>query len=365
MSPKSRGRPPGRGKPKKRGGGGSLSAADRVLRDAGGLVEEPLRLAAEETASAWLGGYWAAREPAPNPEEELIRDVIARARMRRGPAAIAALHALRLVVSATTREALDEAVEALAGEAPPFAAVPPSHPTGAWVGEDPWGSRQVLLVEYGGYTPHTLLADVAHLGGGSDVEELAILDPGLAQRWDEVMGSGEFPVVLEPAGVADALGQLAALLSITDEAPDRITAPEYAGLRALAHSRCAGVAPIEWESPELPEHRIAALVEEFRAGGGPAQDVAEAILWLLVEYGTDHLRHGPLAWTPDDVGIFLLDWLPDTVEMDPAAQAVALEVTRAWVRFALGKRGVDQRWIEVACAVPVEVAQEFAEVCAG
>ncbi|MGQ0846172.1 MAG: hypothetical protein ACT4QF_18780 [Sporichthyaceae bacterium] len=368
MSPKSKGRPPGRGKPKKRGGvgGGSMAEADRIIREAGGLMEETLRLVAEETASAWLGAYWVSREPAEAPEDELVRDVIARARTKRSEEALCALQALRLVAPERTRASLDEAIADLAGLEPAaFTVVPhPGPPTGAWAAEDPWGSRQVIFLEYGGYSPHVLLADATHLGGGSDVEALALVAAGLAERWDELMAEEEFPLPLAPIPVEQALGQLSALLAISDEAPDRAEAADYSPLRAFAHSRCIGVEPIPWEAPTLPDHRIAELVDEFKAAGGPMEDVAEAIVGLLVEYGEENLRHGPLAWTPDDVGIFLLDWLPDEVEVDPPAQPVALATTKAWVAFALGKRGLDKQWIDVATAVPDEVAGEFAQACA-
>ncbi|MGQ0464491.1 MAG: hypothetical protein ACT4QG_04130 [Sporichthyaceae bacterium] len=365
MSPKSRGRPAGRGKQKKRGAGGSLSEADKLIREGEALTEETLRVAAEETASGWLGAYWANREPQPHPEDELIRDVIARARVKRTPGALAAIAALRLVCPVRNREALDEAAADLAGIEPAaFTVVPLGAATGAWTAEDPWGSRQVLFVEYGGYSPHALVADVTHMGGGSDVEVLALSDVGLADRWDQAMGEEEFPLALSPLPVAEALGQLAALLAISDEAPDRVEAPDYWPLRALAHSRCVGVEPIEWTAPSLPEHRVAELIDEYQAAFGPVVDVAEAMVGLLVEYGEDNLRHGLLAWTPDDVGVFLLEWLPDTVEMDSAAQATALRVTKSWVRFCLGKRGLDQKWVDFACSIADEVAGEFARACA-
>lgn len=365
MSPKSRGRPQGRGKQKKRGGGGSLSEADKLIREGEALTEETLRVVAEETASGWLGAYWANREPQPHPEDELIRDVIARARLKRTPGALAAIAALRLVCPVRNREALDEAAADLAGIEPAaFTVVPLGTSAGAWTAEDPWGSRQILFVEYGGYSPHVLIADATHLGGGTDVEVLALADAGLADRWDQAMGEEEFPMPLRSLPVEEALGQLAAMLAASDEAPDRVEAPDYWPLRALAHSRCVGVEPIEWEAPSLPEHRVAELVDEFQAAFGPVQDVAEAMVGLLVEYGQENLRHGLLAWTPDDVGVFLLEWLPDTVEMDKAAQAVALATTKAWVRFALTKRGLDQKWVDLAAAIPDEVADEFVGACA-
>lgn len=365
MSPKSRGRPQGRGKQRKRGGGGSLSEADKLIREGEALTEETLRVVAEETASGWLGAYWANREPAPHPEDELIRDVIARARLKRTPGALAAIAALRLVCPERNRESLDAAAADLAGIEPAaFTVVPLGAATGAWTAEDPWGSRQVLFVEYGGYSPHVMLADVTHLGGGSDVEVLALADAGLADRWEQAMGEEEFPMPLRSLPVEEALGQLAAVLAISDEAPDRVEAPDYWPLRALAHSRCVGAPPIEWVAPTLTDHRVAEIVDEFQAAFGPVQDVAEAMVGLLVEYGEDNLRHGLLAWTPDDVGVFLLEWLPDTVEMDLAAQAVALQVTKAWVRFALGKRNLDPKWVDFACAIPDELAEEFARACA-
>lgn len=367
MSPKSRGRPQGRGKQRKRGGGGSLSAADRVLKEAAALIEEQVRLIAEETASNWLGAYWASREPATAPEDELIRDVILRAKSRRSDESITALHALRVVAPPRTHADLDEAIAELTPTlgAPPFTVVPPGHPTAAWSAEDPWGSRQVLVVEFGGPTPHTLLADIAH-GAGTNIEELALLEPGLDKRWADMTAEEEFPLPLESIPVADALTALAALLELTDEVEGRTDElAEYSPLRSLARSRCAGVAPSLPEPPDFTDDELDALIEEFRGGSttGSAELVAP-ILDMLVDFGEEQLRGGLLAWTPEDVAFFLLEWVPDTVELDATAVGAVLDLTRDWVQFALTKRGLEQRWIDVVKEVIDEVAPEFAKVAA-
>lgn len=368
MSPKSRGRPQGRGKQKKRGGG-SLSAADRVLKEAVDLEEERVRLIAEEVASGWLGSHWLSREGATEPEDELIRDVILRAKAKRSEESIVALHALRLVAPPRTHPALDELIAELTPSlgAPPFTVVPPGQPMAAWSAEDPWGSRQILFIEFGAPTPHTLLADVAH-GAGTNIEELALVEPGLDKRWPDMTAEEEFPLVLAPLAVEEALTQLAALLELTDAVEGRAEElGEYAPLRSLALSRCTGVEPDLPEPQDFTDDELDALISEFHAttGTDPEGDLVRPVVEMLVDFGEEQLRGGLLAWTPEDVAFFLLEWVPETVDLDEAAVAVVLDLTRDWVQFTLTKKGLEQRWIDVLKEVIDEVEPEFRGVATG
>ena len=167
--------------------------------------------------------------------------------------------------------------------------------------------------------------------------------------------------------VEDALAQLAALLELTDQVEGRAELNEYSPLRSLAHVRCAGVEPNLPDPPDVTDDELDALIEGFhaRTDTESESELLRPIVEMLVDFGEENLRGGLLAWTPEDVAYFLLEWVPETVELDEAAQGVVLEVTRKWVQFTLTERGLEQRWIDVVKEVIDEVAEEFAKACAG
>jgi hypothetical protein len=82
VSPKSRGRPPGRGRPEQPSRGRPVRQsypAGRAIADARRLVEEDSRLIAESAASAWLGDAWRGADiQERDPESMLILGVAGR-----------------------------------------------------------------------------------------------------------------------------------------------------------------------------------------------------------------------------------------------------------------------------------------------
>jgi hypothetical protein len=366
MSPKSRGRPPGRGRTKKqrpRRLVHELHPADRVIVEARRLVDTASRLDAEHLASAWLGEAWvAAGLGERDPEARLILAVATRASRTPTPAALAAICALRLVAPASEHRLLDETVDVLqatVGSRPAWTEEPPPTAARAWRGADPWDSQRVLMVEYAGQKPHTLLADIL-LAGGNHVLDLELLEPDAASTWASAQTEAPMPLTAQP--VEDVLGELADSLRQTDMTWPRQDEASYVELRMLAAARCAAVPVPQREWEPIPDEERSRLIDDFVAASGlPDDDVTRSMADLCVDYGDGYIVSGVLAWSPLSVELFLGDWVPRKVALDAEQRAALPDVLRAWVRFALERRGVAPQWIEPAVAAVDEHEREFRE----
>jgi hypothetical protein len=366
MSPKSRGRPKGRGRPKKPNRSGpvrQIYPADRAISEARQLVEEESRLVAESMASGWLGEVWLASGVADRDEEStLILGVVGRAHNKPTPHGYAAVRALRLVSPAADVKVLDESI-AMLGEDfadPSWVATEAPRPIAAYVAADPWGSTEILLVEYAGDDPHGLLAHVVH-PGGTAILRLGILDPGSAQRWDEITRDAPIPMPLVERPIDEVLTKLAAALRRTMMTWPKNDDPDYVELQALAAARVAEVTvdSADWEP--ISDAERASLIDDFFGRGGlPDDDANRIVADCCVDYGDGYIDGDVLAWSPEYVELFLLDWLPRKVLLSPEDRAAVPAVTRAWVQFALDRTGVDQQWIDPVVEVVDELAEDFA-----
>lgn len=369
VSPKSRGRPPGRGRAKKPNRGGpvrQIMPADRAIADACRLVDEPSRLIAEAAASAWLGEAWLeAGLSERDPEAVLILGVVGRAHTKPTAHGYAAVQALRLIAPASEVKVLDEAIELLTADFPQprWADAEAPAPVAAYVASDPWGSEQMLLVEYGGDDPHGLLAHVTY-PGGTTVQKIGILEPASAQRWNELAGEDGIPMPIAEQPIEQVLGKLAEALRRTGMLWPKHDDPDYVDLRALAAARCvtAAVTDADWlEWEPISDDARAALLDDFaRDSGLPEDTVARSVADCCIDYGDGYITGGVLAWSPGEVEMFLTDWLPRKVLLDPEQRAAVPAVTRTWVQFALTRAGVEQEWIDPVVAAVDEYAEDFA-----
>lgn len=101
------------------------------------------------------------------------------------------------------------------------------------------------------------------------------------------------------------------------------------------------------EPPASPDDQARdAIVAEFLASGSAAShDEADVIVSHCLDYLCDYLGEDPFRWSPIVVEQFLLDYLPRKVQLGLRTVAQVPSVLRAWVRFALTKRGLEERWI--------------------
>ena len=342
MSPKSRGRAPGRGRTKQSRPVRELGLPAQVLKSAHDILTAT-SLQAELWASSCLGVAWSkARTPEQDPISDLCREVAKRGLDRRTPEAVAAVAALRRLL---TLPELAAAFDLLAEEQPEpdWVSAPPAEPVRAWRAVDVWDAQHALFVDYGGPDEHTLMAHLV-TPGGLMVPTLAVLQPGAAQAWARSQAPDGVPMPLGEAPVPAVLGELAGALDATDRYWPRPEAGGFPELRALAWSRCAAEPP-HWPQPDpLTADGRAELVEEFLAGlEDPA--AARRPAELIVEFGDDFIIAGPLAWAPDTVPLFLQDWLPRHAELEDGEVDALPEVLKQWLGFALQRRGVEDAWI--------------------
>jgi hypothetical protein len=314
------------------------------MRDAVTIVSEGSALEVERWASGWLGSAWSAaglgeREP----ERTFHLEVVGRASTRPSPHGLAAVAALRRVAAPGELPLLDGTLAILSESqpAPQWFETPAFAPVRAWRAVDVWDSEHVLFVEFAGQTSHTLMAQVS-LAGGVLVDKLAVLQPEAAETWDRLREPGEVPMPAVECPVEVALAELADALRTMDMTWPRHDDEDFIDLRALAWSRCRPYLPElrDWQPMDDQERKR--LLDGFAA----ADDmVARSLADLFLDYGDGYMTSGPLRWSPEQVALFLTDWLPRKAALD-AEQRVALpEVLRRWIRYGLARRAVDPEWI--------------------
>lgn len=349
--PKSRGRRPhgGSKKPVRRSPR-PLRRSDLMLRDARLItgLADPLR--AETWASGWLGQAWLnAPMDEREAEHQLCMEVTGRACTTPSPHGLAAVAALARVAPAADIKMLTETIGVLAQTQPlpPWhaAAEPDWTPVAAWRAVNVWDSERMLLVDYDGPHPHTLMAMI-YQTGGLFIGKLAVLEQGTADRWDEVRAGEEVPMPITKQPVADVLADLADALRITDITWPRNDNEDYVHHRALAWSRCREHLSNDWTEPvELPDSERRRLIDQFTASSGHDDEVTRSLADLFLDYGEGYIRSGPLSWSPDEVMVFLTDWLPRKATLNAGQRRALPDALRQWLTFALTQRGIDPRWI--------------------
>ncbi len=366
MSPKSRGRPAGRGKKPRRHHRTAprpVTALDLALREAPSLYDADL-LSAQVAASAWLGKAWAARGMADRePENGLVRAIVsAAAGGPRSDAAVAALFALATIPDPAWH---DDVVAALAEvpavRSPSWAVGAAYHrapePASAQLWSDPWDADRVHLLRYDGPVPHTLFVAESTVGGRYvQVIDVGVEDPSrpLHPRDDDALEV----VDVEPA---DALAEVADALWQTDMYWPPQNAEDYTGFRAYAHWLSRDHRrEIDWEP--LPDDERAQLLDDF--AGQHVLDLDDDAVRLLadtfIDFGDGYLVGGVLAWSPGEVEHFLLDWIHRKVLLEPEVQAHVPDVLRAWVAFALARRGLAPEHIDPVVATVTELEDAYA-----
>jgi len=364
MSPKSRGRPKGRGRtPAKRAAKvRELSPFDRTLAEARRVAPNLTPLRAQLVGSEWLGGPWAARGMGDrDAEADFVRDVVAAtsatAPASRAPAAWTVLHALATIPDAAWRDVVAEALATCPPDLHPWWALPlnrePEQPTAAERWSDPWGDQRVAVLHYVEPEPHQLVA-VESRAGGRFVHEL------IAVAADESLDLLIEDLEREDVPMADILADVALAMEQTDHYWPPQTAPEYAEHRALFRWRTLGhLREFEWEP--IPDHDRQRLIAEFSEWQDTELDpqAVEMLADTFIDFGDGYLAGGVLAWSPDEVDRFLLDWAQRKVMLEPEVSAALPQVLEAWVTFALRRAGLDEDDVDAVADRVRELADEY------
>ena len=170
-------------------------------------------------------------------------------------------------------------------------------PAAAWRAVDVYDSERVLLIDYDGPHPHTLLAQLCQVGGLM-IDKLAVLEPGAATGWDELCEPTDVPMPMRQAPVTDVLGDLAHALRVTDMTWPRNDDEDFLDTRALAWSRCRDHLPDWPDHAELPELQRRQLIQDFATDSGRDDQVSRSLAELLLDYGEGYIGAGHLVLEP-------------------------------------------------------------------
>jgi len=332
------------------------------------ILAEDDPLLAESWASAILGAFY--KPPVPLEARQELEDSIGPAIVR-GAERKANREGLALLRALAAVSGDDigarEAAERLAarGVPEPSWAAQIGNPEflSAWAVADPYDDQIAysMSFRYEGRPPHTLMALYDESLGGiikdATVGEIpAGVDPrrlferqGDAVRIDDLDG-----------GVAAA--RIAQAIATGDLFVDSEWTDDFNETRALllARLRLLPADPPSEEPPALDGEAQEALVQDFLASPfapGLAETLAIVDHCFIARcvYGAGD----PLHWSPSVVDVFMLDYLPSGAALTEAETRAVPEVLSAWVRFALTKRGLEERWIVETQEAVQECAPEF------
>ncbi len=332
------------------------------MREAPSLYDGDL-LAAQVAASEWLGRAWGGRGMADGePETELVRRVAAAVRGPRSAAAVAALHALATVQDAAW---IEDVVAALSGvpaaRSPAWAVDPETHrpprPVGAQLWSDPWGENRVHLLRFAEPVRHTLFVAESTVGG----RYVQVVDVGVEDLSRPLRPGDDDELDVVDVDPADALAEVADALWQTDLYWPPQNAEDYTTFRAYAHWLTRGHRrETDWEP--LPDDERERLLDEFAAEHrlDLDADVVRVLADTFIDFGDGYLRGGVLAWNPGEVGHFLLDWIHRKVILEPEVQPHVPDALRAWVSFALTRRGLAPEHIAPVVDAVTELEDDYA-----
>ena len=234
----------------------------------------------------------------------------------------------------------------------------------AWAAADPYDDEvgYSLTFRYEGRSPHTLMALYDEgLGGiikdasvgqfAADVDPRALFE----RRADDGVRVGDVDGAVAAARIARAI-------ATGDRFLDNDWTPDFKEVRALllARTRLLLAAPSA-DAPGAPDAKSReALAREFLADPlAPDLAATRAIVDQCLIARCDDGDGDPLRWSPVVVELFMLDYLPRKAVLSADEARAVPEVLTAWVRFALTRRGLEERWIVETEDTVRELAAEF------
>lgn len=367
MSPQSRGR---RRKPSR-----APRASERrppahvstlMLKDLRRVGEAESAVIAETWASTYVGVAWARAALGDDLAETTMGlEVAASVLERPSQVGLAAVAALRRIAAPGEWDHLDTAIAALSRmfPAPAWAGAPPATPVAAWRTEDVWLSSRALFVDFSDETGtgHTIMLQ-ATTPGGVMASVLDILPRDAVTTWDNLVDESSGVMPLEPAPIEAVLAEMADVMRTTDSYWPRYASDEYIAFRAFFWSRCrTQLTERDLSVPELDRAPLLSAFAQLPAVQLFDRDVVESLADLFLDFGDGYIEAGPLAWSPGHVSAFIIDWLFRKASLDADQRRDLPDVLRAWVRFALERRDLDDRWIVSVEEAVDECVPEFRE----
>lgn len=334
------------------------SLVTAMLRAGRDLIDVTDPLDAGSWASQVLGMWFKVPiDPLGRIEfEKRIRiEAVEAAEAARTPVALSILRALASLepdeIAQPAREAGDRLAAAGIDEPVWASEVGRVEPVEVWTLTDPWGDQCAyhFTFRHPGREPHMVNALVDRNAGG-------IVMDGFFGRWpaDIRARASEDPgAIVSDADLHTAAAEVLEAIAVGDQYLDNDWTDEFRQSRALLRARMHAIgssAPVAAE-PLSAEERDAIVAAFIASAGLPDAERAEAISGWCVNYACDYTPDGdPYRWSPIALEVFLLDWLPRKVMLDVGDIRAVPEVMRAWVAFALGRRGLEPARIAEAVA---------------
>lgn len=115
----------------------------------------------------------------------------------------------------------------------------------------------------------------------------------------------------------------------------------------------------------MPDSERRALLDDFAAAHGDELDLDAGIVEVLadafVDFGDAYISQGVLGWSPDEVAVFMLDWVHPKVLLDAEARVALPDVLAVWVGFALRRCGLAEEHVVPVVEAVEELRDEFVE----
>lgn len=326
-----------------------------VLRGGGELLELQDPLDAERWASQVLGVWFKMALPPPARmefEPRIRREIVDAAERAGTPETLAVLRAFAAMEPDPIAVPAREAAERLAAGGVPDQSwvreLGSAECIDAWTLTDPYGDQDgyYLSFRYPDRPPHMLMALVDRNLGGI-VKDAFCRTPIADVRAKAATYPDAVVTDVEPG---EAAATILRAIEIGDEYLDNDWTRDFKDTRALLLARMSRLphAPLPEPAEALEASKREAIVKEFLALSNlPDHDAAESIAWLCLDYACDYTPDGdPFRWSPIVVECFLLGWLPRKAMLDAGEIRAMPEILKAWVGFALGRRGLPSRLIE-------------------
>lgn len=345
--------------------------------DAAGLLDENDPIAAETWASGMLGVFESARWQARLAGQEvppLEEAILERCRHRGDRQALVVAAALASVLppplDKQARQVVDDLRQSVAGPVW-LDDIGAATPTRSWIASDVFGDQNSLIVGFaqpGEAGEHAIVVLVDHNLSGQ------AKDAWIAADLDEVVSSWKTNVdhhmFIDEVPVAVVLEQLRDAMAMSEvwNGDTGLRTEEFAQIRALiwARLRRAGHgAERPDDAPEISESERDSIVAEFLAsedGQRVRADLAGADVELLASFLVNlrcDYEGRPFRWSPNVVGMLLVDLAPRKLLLDPDDAAALPAVLRAFVRFAGGRTGLDTAFIDEIFAAVDEAEPQF------
>ena len=340
--------------------------AEIASRDA---YEPADALEAEQWGSCLIGTMHAHPLPGEDVEALFLPGFVDALEALGTPAALATLRALGAVGSpehARRARAAGDRLAAAGLPEPPWATdLGHARATAAaLMSEECFDDGLSVMVEFTarGVPAHTVGIYIDHNMGG------LVKDVFLAGPLSDVRGQlgrhapSDVGLAIRDLDLAEARARVEAALYVLDHTYDPPVNEDVGRFRALIAERMRllpeGFRLADQDREVTAEEREELFADFLSSPEGRrwgADEEAEDVVELAIDFGSDYNHGGPLRWSPVVVEIFMTSWLARKVTREPAFFERVPDVLRDWVTYAGRRRGVP--------AAPVGEALAAVEQC--